>query len=99
VLLSAAEQETLTGALWTVASLQREAFGHDSTNARFFLRVVRALERGEVVQRQGGWVREGDGVFRTTDRPERGGYGATDDPPPGARPARDAGIPAREEEP
>jgi hypothetical protein len=99
MLLSADEQETIGGFLWLSAQLQRLAFGHDSTRARLLLRVVRALDRGEAVQRAGGWVREGDGLFRTTDRPAGSGYAARDDPPPGARPARDTGLPRGRPEP
>lgn len=68
MLLSQEEQDLLTGDLWRSAQLWRAVFGHDSTTARFLLRVVRALERGEAVQRRGGWVREGNDGFRTTDR-------------------------------
>jgi hypothetical protein len=64
MLLTAQEEREVEGELWASSQRYREAFGHDSHMARLFLRVVRALERGEAVQRQGGWVREGDGVYK-----------------------------------
>lgn len=64
MLLTAKEQEQLTGVLWSTAEHWREAFGCHSRTAHLLERVMRALDRGEVVQRRGGWVREGNGVFR-----------------------------------
>lgn len=72
MLLTAQEAAQLTGALYCDAERWRTAFGHESSTARLFRRVVRALERGEVVQRSGGWVREGDGVFKRESQREDG---------------------------
>lgn len=64
MLLSQQEERELEGELWTSAERWEAAFGHDSHMARLFRRVVHALERGEAVQRRGGWVREGDGRYK-----------------------------------
>jgi hypothetical protein len=72
MLLTAAEEQCVEGELWSSSERYRLAFGHDSTMARLFMRVARALERGEMVGRSGGWVREGDGVFKRESQREDG---------------------------
>lgn len=72
MLLTQEEEACVEGALWISSQQYQDAFGHDSTTARLFMRVVRALERGEAVQRRGGWVRDGSGVFKRESQREDG---------------------------
>lgn len=69
MLLDMREAEQLEALLWVTAILWQEAFGIDAPGlGRWLMRVVQALERGETVQRRGGWVRKGNNGFKRTQR-------------------------------
>lgn len=68
MLLSAQEQEELTANLYATACIWEAAFEEQCPLSRLLLRVVRALERGEAVQRRGGF-REGGEPWLQNNRP------------------------------